>query len=79
MVARAVTRHETEGSGWELLRAKTVIHQWLSHRLVSRAGTPGGVGHRREPKLYMKHGDIVEIEVEGVGTLRNPVVKEAAE
>ena len=42
-------------------------------------GTPGGVGHRREPKLYMKHGDIVEIEVEGVGTLRNPVVKEAAE
>lgn len=41
-------------------------------------GTPGGVGHRREPKLYMKHGDIVEIEVEGVGILRNPVVKEAA-
>lgn len=42
-------------------------------------GTPGGVGHRREPKLYMKHGDIVEVEVEGVGILRNPVVKEAAE
>lgn len=41
-------------------------------------GTPGGVGHRRDPKIYMKHGDIVEIEVEGVGVLRNPVVKEAA-
>lgn len=40
-------------------------------------GTPGGVGHRRDPKLYMKHGDMVEIEVEGVGVLRNPVVKEA--
>lgn len=41
-------------------------------------GTPGGVGHRRDPKIYMKHGDVVEIEVEGVGTLRNPIVKEAA-
>ena len=39
-------------------------------------GTPGGVGLRRDPPVWMKHGDLVEIEVEGVGVLRNPVVKE---
>ena len=41
-------------------------------------GTPGGVGLRRNPPVWMKQGDIVEIEVEGVGVLRNPVVKERA-
>jgi len=41
-------------------------------------GTPGGVGFRRSPPVYMKPGDVVEIEVEGVGILRNPVVKEGA-
>jgi 2-keto-4-pentenoate hydratase/2-oxohepta-3-ene-1,7-dioic acid hydratase in catechol pathway len=39
-------------------------------------GTPGGVGLRRTPPVWMKHGDVVEIELEGVGILRNPVVKE---
>ncbi len=39
-------------------------------------GTPGGVGLRRNPPVWMKDGDVVEIEVEGVGVLRNPVVKE---
>ena len=39
-------------------------------------GTPGGVGFRRDPKVYMKAGDVVEIDLEGVGILRNPVVKE---
>lgn len=39
-------------------------------------GTPGGVGFRRDPKVYMQAGDVVEIDLEGVGVLRNPVVKE---
>lgn len=39
-------------------------------------GTPGGVGMKRNPPLYMKPGDVVEVEIEGVGTLRNPVVAE---
>ena len=42
------------------------------------SGTPGGVGHRRDPQIYMKEGDIVEIELEGVGKLRNHVIKEKA-
>jgi 2-keto-4-pentenoate hydratase/2-oxohepta-3-ene-1,7-dioic acid hydratase in catechol pathway len=36
-------------------------------------GTPDGVGVFREPKLSMKPGDVVEVEVEGVGVLRNEV------
>lgn len=39
-------------------------------------GTPGGVGLRRDPPVWMKHGDVVEVELEGVGVLRNPVVRE---
>ena len=43
------------------------------------SGTPGGVGHGRKPPLYMKDGDLVEVEVTSIGRLRNPVVKEDAE
>jgi 2-keto-4-pentenoate hydratase/2-oxohepta-3-ene-1,7-dioic acid hydratase in catechol pathway len=39
-------------------------------------GTPEGVGMGRKPPLYLKAGDVVEIEIEGIGTLRNPVVEE---
>ena len=39
-------------------------------------GTPPGVGWAREPKLALAAGDVVEVEVEGIGTLSNPVVGE---
>jgi acylpyruvate hydrolase len=39
-------------------------------------GTPAGVGHSRTPKLYMKPGDVVEVQIEGIGTLRNVVADE---
>jgi 2-keto-4-pentenoate hydratase/2-oxohepta-3-ene-1,7-dioic acid hydratase in catechol pathway len=39
-------------------------------------GTPGGVGDKREPPLYMKAGDQVEVEITGVGLLRNSIVDE---
>lgn len=41
------------------------------------SGTPGGVGARRSPPLWMKDGDICEIEVSGVGILSNPIKAEA--
>jgi len=41
------------------------------------SGTPGGVGSRRTPPLWMKPGDVVEVEVERLAVLRNPVVDEA--
>jgi 2-keto-4-pentenoate hydratase/2-oxohepta-3-ene-1,7-dioic acid hydratase in catechol pathway len=44
---------------------------------VIATGTPGGVGFKREPPVYMKAGDVVEVEVSGVGLLRNTVVEEA--
>jgi acylpyruvate hydrolase len=36
-------------------------------------GTPGGVGAARRPPVYMKPGDVFEVEIEGMGILRNPV------
>lgn len=36
-------------------------------------GTPAGIGHAREPKVYMRPGDRIEVTVEGIGTLSNPV------
>ena len=37
-------------------------------------GTPGGVGAARTPPVFLKDGDVVEVEIEGLGVLRNPVV-----
>ena len=43
---------------------------------VIATGTPGGVGDSRVPPRYLEEGDVVEVTVEGVGTLRNPVRRE---
>jgi 2-keto-4-pentenoate hydratase/2-oxohepta-3-ene-1,7-dioic acid hydratase in catechol pathway len=44
---------------------------------IIATGTPQGVGFTRKPPIWLKPGDVVEIEVEKVGVLRNPVVAEA--
>jgi 2-keto-4-pentenoate hydratase/2-oxohepta-3-ene-1,7-dioic acid hydratase in catechol pathway len=41
-------------------------------------GTPSGVGFARKPPLFMKHGDVCEVEIEGIGLLRNPIQDEVA-
>ena len=38
-------------------------------------GTPPGVGMARKPPVWLKPGDVVEVEIEGLGVLRNPVVR----
>jgi 2-keto-4-pentenoate hydratase/2-oxohepta-3-ene-1,7-dioic acid hydratase in catechol pathway len=43
---------------------------------VIATGTPEGVGHRRNPPLWMKPGDVLEVEISGIGTLRTRVVDE---
>ncbi|MEP6914757.1 MAG: fumarylacetoacetate hydrolase family protein [Acidobacteriota bacterium] len=48
----------------------------LSPGDVIATGTPGGVGSKREPPLFMKAGDTVEVSVESVGRLRNPIAPE---
>jgi acylpyruvate hydrolase len=44
---------------------------------VIATGTPSGVAHARKPPAWMKAGDVVEVEIERIGVLRNPVVDEA--
>jgi acylpyruvate hydrolase len=48
----------------------------LSPGDVIVSGTPAGVGMARKPPLFMKHGDVCEIEIDGIGILRNPVQDE---
>ena len=43
---------------------------------IIATGTPSGVGFKRNPPLFMRHGDVVEVEIERIGTIRNPVVDE---
>ena len=43
---------------------------------VIATGTPEGVGYARTPPLWMGPGDVVEVEIGGIGILRNPVVAE---
>ena len=55
-------------SGSTLLAAGTVI----------LTGTPHGVGAARKPPVFLQDGDEVEVEIEGIGTLANPVVAETS-
>ncbi|MES2508323.1 MAG: fumarylacetoacetate hydrolase family protein [Pseudomonadota bacterium] len=81
----------TRLNGQELQRASTdmMIHSiprqiaYISTFIPLEAGdvivtgTPGGVGNKRTPQLFMKPGDTVEIEVDAVGILRNGIRDEA--
>lgn len=56
---------------------------YLSHQFTLRpgtvilTGTPEGVGFARQPPVFLRPGDRIEVEIEGIGTLWNPVVAEA--
>ena len=49
----------------------------LSAGDVIATGTPGGVGAKRNPPVWMKSGDAIEIRISGIGSLTNRVVEEA--
>ena len=40
---------------------------------IIATGTPAGVGMARDPQVWLRDGDVVEIEIDEIGTLRNPV------
>jgi 2-keto-4-pentenoate hydratase/2-oxohepta-3-ene-1,7-dioic acid hydratase in catechol pathway len=75
----------TRLNGQEVQRATTDMMLHSIPRLIAYAstvaplrpgdvivtGTPGGIGAKRNPPLWMKDGDVVEVEVQGVGVLRN--------
>jgi 2-keto-4-pentenoate hydratase/2-oxohepta-3-ene-1,7-dioic acid hydratase in catechol pathway len=64
---------------YDIPTAIAYISRWtpLSPGDVIATGTPAGVGSQHTPPLWLKAGDVVEIEVSGVGVLRNPVIDEA--
>jgi 2-keto-4-pentenoate hydratase/2-oxohepta-3-ene-1,7-dioic acid hydratase in catechol pathway len=80
----------TRVSGDELQRteigAMTFKIEFLIHYLstvyelqpgdVISTGTPGGVGSKRKPPRFLKAGDVVEVEISGIGVLSNPVQDE---
>ena len=41
------------------------------------SGTPGGVGFKRDPQVFMKPGDVVEVEISKIGILKNPIESES--
>lgn len=43
---------------------------------VIPTGTPGGVGFKRTPPLFMKAGDVIEVDISAIGTLTNPVMED---
>jgi 2-keto-4-pentenoate hydratase/2-oxohepta-3-ene-1,7-dioic acid hydratase in catechol pathway len=65
----------------ELVFDVPTLIAWISQGLtlepgdVILTGTPGGVGAARNPPRWLRNGDIVEITIGGLGTLRNPVVR----
>jgi 2-keto-4-pentenoate hydratase/2-oxohepta-3-ene-1,7-dioic acid hydratase in catechol pathway len=45
---------------------------------VIATGTPGGVGDKRDPPVFMKPGDVIEVEIDGIGTLVNSIADDTA-
>jgi acylpyruvate hydrolase len=45
---------------------------------VILTGTPGGVGYRREPQVFLRPRDVVSVTIEGVGTIENTVIADVA-
>jgi 2-keto-4-pentenoate hydratase/2-oxohepta-3-ene-1,7-dioic acid hydratase in catechol pathway len=45
---------------------------------VIATGTPSGVGYARKPPVWLAPGDVCKVEIEGIGTLSNPIADEAA-
>lgn len=43
---------------------------------VILTGTPHGVGFARKPSVWLQPGDTIQIEIDGIGTLSNPVIEE---
>ncbi|HYP83300.1 fumarylacetoacetate hydrolase family protein [Variovorax sp.] len=72
---RATTEMMIHGIARQIAYASTVAPLEAGDVIVT--GTPGGVGARRTPPVWMKAGDVVEIEVDRIGVLRNPIADEA--
>jgi len=71
---RATTAMMIHGIARQIAYVSTVAPLEAGDVVVT--GTPGGVGARRTPPVWMKPGDVVEIEVDRIGVLRNTIADE---
>ena len=69
-----------DGTTGEMIFTVAEIISYLSNVMtlepgdVIATGTPAGVGFAREPQVFLANGSIVEVEIEGIGVLSNPIV-----
>jgi 2-keto-4-pentenoate hydratase/2-oxohepta-3-ene-1,7-dioic acid hydratase in catechol pathway len=63
---------------WNVVESLRIITECMTLEPgdVVITGTPAGVGYARTPPVWMQPGDVCEIEIEGIGTLSNPIVDE---
>jgi 2-keto-4-pentenoate hydratase/2-oxohepta-3-ene-1,7-dioic acid hydratase in catechol pathway len=63
---------------WNVVESLRIITECMTLEPgdVVITGTPAGVGYARTPPVWMVPGDVCEIEIEGIGTLSNPIVDE---
>ena len=56
--------------------SRSYFSQWYRFQPgdVISTGSPPGVGYGQTPKVFMKEGDVIEVEIEKIGTLSNRVV-----
>jgi 2-keto-4-pentenoate hydratase/2-oxohepta-3-ene-1,7-dioic acid hydratase in catechol pathway len=70
-----------QSSTADMIFSVTEIIAYLSKSItlepgdIIATGTPSGVGFKREPPLFLKPGDVVEVEISSIGLLSNPVVR----
>ena len=64
---------------WNVVESLVLITECMTLEPgdVIITGTPAGVGYARTPPVWMKPGDVCEIEIEGIGILSNPIADEA--
>lgn len=84
VLATRLNGEEMQRSGTDMLiypipRLISFISQFVTLRPgdVIATGTPAGVGARRTPPLWMRPGDTIEVDISGVGVLRNPIAAAA--
>ena len=76
----AVMQHaNTKDMIWPVADTIAYISNWipLNPGDLIATGTPAGVGSRRTPPVFLKPGDVVEVDISRIGVLRNAVVREA--
>jgi 2-keto-4-pentenoate hydratase/2-oxohepta-3-ene-1,7-dioic acid hydratase in catechol pathway len=80
LVLRLNDTVKQEGNTRDMIYPVDAIIEWVTKGMtllpggIIATGTPDGVGYGRTPAEYLKPGDVMESEVEGIGTLRNRIV-----